>query len=164
MIAVLYVIIRNDQVSQFEGVEKKFFYKVYFNNVDFITKGLVNGSGSPDDLHGDFASDPETETNALCFVIRADFRYVSKHKQTCVSIQNNCRNITITKSYIGNILANHKQLLEVIRGKIWPRVTPESQLPPSITALQRHTWRAILYWRQMSNPHATPLDAVGTAL
>ena len=35
-----------------------------------------------------------------------------------------------------NILANQKRLLEAIRGKIWPRVTSGSQLPPSVTALQ----------------------------
>ena len=63
----------------------------------------------------------------------------------------------------GNILANHKRLLEAIRGKIWPRVT-ESQLPPTVTALQRHVWKAILYLRQISNSHAVPLDSEGTVL
>ena len=64
----------------------------------------------------------------------------------------------------GNILANHKRHLEVIRDTIWPRVTSVSHLPPSVTALQRHVWRPILYLRQISNSHATPLDAEGTLL
>ena len=64
----------------------------------------------------------------------------------------------------GNILGNHERLLEAIGGKIWSRVTSESQLPPSVTALENHVWRATLYFRQTSNPHTIRLDSEGTVL
>ena len=123
----------------------------------------MNATGSPGDLYGDFASDPETETNALCSVIRLIFGVYLNTSKPALPPKTTVE-ILLSQLYTRNILANHKRLLKVIRDKIWPRVTPESQLPPSVTALQRHTWRAILYSRQISNPHATPLDAVSTAL
>ena len=54
VIAALYVITGNDQVSHFKSLGKKFFYKVFFNNVHFITRGSVNTPGSLGDLYGDF--------------------------------------------------------------------------------------------------------------
>ena len=69
VIAALYVITGNDQVSHFKDVGKKFSYKVFFNNVDAITRGSLNASGSLGDTYDDFVSDPETETNALCSII-----------------------------------------------------------------------------------------------
>ena len=82
VIAVLYEITENDQVSHFKSVGKKFFYKMFLNNVDFISRGSVNTPGSlVSDLYCDFVSDPETETNASCSVIRLiSCVYLSKNK------------------------------------------------------------------------------------
>ena len=128
MIAALYLITGNDQVSHFKGVRTKFFYKVFSNNVGFITGGSVNAPGSLGDLYVDFVSDPETEINALCYVIRLiSSVYLNKNKpafppETTVET-------LLSQIDTGNILANHKRLLEAITGKMWPRVTSESQLP-----------------------------------
>ena len=124
VIAALYVITGNGQVSH--------FYKVFFNNVDFITRGSVNIPGSLGDLYGDFVLDPETETNALCSVIRLiSCVYLNKNKLAFPP--KTTAEALLSQIDTGNILANHKRLSEVIRDKIWPRVTSESQLPPSVT-------------------------------
>ena len=150
MIAALSVITGNDQVSHFKGVGKKFSYEVFFHNVDSVTRGSVNAPGSLGDLYDDFVSDPETETNALCSVIRL---------VSCVYLNTSKRAFqakTTAETFLsqidtGNILANHKRPLEAIRDKIWPRVTSQSRLTPTVTALHRHVWKAILYLRQISN-------------
>ena len=154
MIAVLYEIIRNDQVLHLKVLIRSSFAKC-------ITRGLVNAPGSPSDLYSDKKC--FTETNVLCSIIRMisgvylnTGKFAFPPKTTAGTL--------LSQIYPGNILANHKRLLEVIRDKILPRVTPESQLPPSVTALQRYAWRAIMYLRQISNPHATPLEAEGTVL
>ena len=114
----------------------------------------MNTPGSLGDLYGDFVLDPETETNALCSVIRLiSCVYLSKHKPAFPP--KITAKALLSQIDTGNILANHKRLLEVMRDKIWHRVTSQSQLPPSVTALQRHVWRANLYLRQISNSHAT---------
>ena len=119
--------------------------------------------GSLGDLYGDFVLDPKTETNALCSVIRL-IPCVYLNKNNPAFPPKTTAETLLSQIDTENTLANHKRLLEFIRDKIWPRVKWKSQLPLSVTTLQHHVWRANLYLKQISNPHATPPDAEGTVL
>ena len=137
--------------------------RVFLNNVDFITRGSVNAPGSLDDLYGDFVSDPETERNTLCSVIRLiSCMYLNTSKP--MFPPKTTAETLLSQVDIRNILAKHKRLLEVIRDKIWRRVRTsiKKSTTRSVTALQRHVYRAILYVRQIYNSHPTPLDGEGT--
>ena len=113
------------------------FTKYFFYNVEFISRGSVNAPRSLGYLYGNSVSDPETETTEMCFVIRLISCVYLNRSKPAFSPETTAETL-LSEIYTGNILANRKGLLEVIRDKIWPRVTSERQLPLSVTALQRH--------------------------
>ena len=88
------------------------------------------------DLYADFVSDPETETNALSSVMRLISCVYLKKNKPAFQPKTTAETL-LSQTDMGNILANQKRLLAGIKDKIWPRVTSESQLLPSVTALQR---------------------------
>ena len=116
VIAALYLIIGNDQVSQFKSDKTKFFYKVFSNNVGFITGELVNAPGSLGDLYVDFVSDTKTEINAFCSVIwHISSVYLNKIKPAFPP--KTTAETLLSQIDTENFLENHKRLLEAIRGK-----------------------------------------------
>ena len=51
----------------------------------------------------------------------------------------------------------HRSLLNLLRERIWPRITTERHLPPSLTAITKHCLRASFYLRQIMKAHSVAL-------
>ena len=143
----LYVVSGNDQVLHTYGLGKKNLFKLFFDHTDFV-RGLTNDSqGSLNELFPNINENNDIQITAVCSVVRLlacgyFFKYRSAFPQSATVDE------LLLESSGGTSYEKHRSLLNLLRERIWPRITTERHLPPSLTAVIKHCLRASFYLRQ----------------
>ena len=143
----LYVVSGNDQVLHIYGLGKKNLYKLFFDHTDFVCRLTDASLGSLDELFQNIDENTDIQIKAVCSVVTLlacgyffTFRSAFPQSGTVDELLESSGDTSYKK---------HRSLLNLLRERIWPRITTERHLPPSLTAVTKHCLRASFYLRQI---------------